>query len=278
MVKDKIREKGESEEQADTASRARNRTVMLTPEMTGQVRALLNTDKIAGNEEFPDNKTEVDDYLPPSSWSNSFEEHLDTKVVSKDLEEIIPPPNKVSDERIFGSGSGFGEGFSERNFQTSINKVETKGETMHDMDTHKQPAYAVNAAPSSTSVSSQPLVAKKRKGKVIAFLISYDKEKNGEVYELSSGRWFITSKPTDHGEYILVEDETVSPSHAIIRATESGKIHVLDQLSECGTFVVTPGSSQEDEAIGQVALEHGYMVRFGNRRFMVCLVPAMPNL
>lgn len=285
MAKDKTREIDspvEPKEATDTTSRARNRTVMLTPEMTGQVRALFNTNKASEDEKFSVKKSGIDDYLPPASWgsdSNKREEES-AVMVNESIEETVPEVKSATEELIFNSKTDFDGSLSEKNLSPesiNINEITTKhGDTVRDMDT-KQPNFAVNTAATSASVTTQP-VARKRKGKVVAFLISYDKDKNGEVYELSAGRWFITSKPTDHGESILVDDESVSPSHAIIRATEAGKVHVLDQLSEYGTYIVPAGAAQEEDANGQVALDHGCMVRFGNRRFMVCLVPPMPSI
>ncbi|MDR2337898.1 MAG: FHA domain-containing protein [Deltaproteobacteria bacterium] len=117
-------------------------------------------------------------------------------------------------------------------------------------------------------------VPRQRKGRIIAFLISFDVDPNGEVYEISAGRWLVTSKPTEHTDYILLEEDTVSPLHAFIRATENGRIQVLDQLSEYGTFVTAPNSEEEEEIAGAMAaLEHGSRVRFGNRRFVLAIVP-----
>ena len=133
---------------------------------------------------------------------------------------------------------------------------------------------AVKPTATRTNSTGMKPVGRQRRGKIIAFLISYDMDPNGEIYEISAGRWLITSKPTEHTDYILLEEDTVSPLHAFIRATENGKIQVLDQLSENGTFVSHPGSEEEVEIAGAMAvLEHGSRVRFGNRKFVVSIVP-----
>ncbi len=151
------------------------------------------------------------------------------------------------------------------------------------MDNSKQgfsfnPKNAVNnnvtaTATASTNNGIKP-VTRQRRGKIIAFLVSFDTEPNGEIYEIAAGRWLITSKPSEHSDYILIEEDTISPLHAFIRAMENGRIQVLDQLSEYGTFVTAPGSDEEEEIAGAMAtLEHGSVVRFGNRRFVLTLVP-----
>ena len=103
---------------------------------------------------------------------------------------------------------------------------------------------------------------------------SYDSNKLGEVFELHAGRWLLTSRPTGQEDYILVADNSISALHAIIRATEDGKIQILDQLSEFGTGVTPSDKSKEEDVAGSmVTVSHGDMVRFGKRHFVVCLIP-----
>lgn len=109
---------------------------------------------------------------------------------------------------------------------------------------------------------------------IVGFMISFDNQQSGEVFEIRSGRWLVTSRPTNHGEFILINDSSISPLHAIVRATANGVVQVLDQLSEYGTTVVKAGTSEEIEISGtMIALEHGDVIRFGERKFIVCLVP-----
>ena len=49
----------------NAASRARNRTVLLTPEVTGQVRAMLNEDESEDDKGFKD---PLSNLLPPMAW------------------------------------------------------------------------------------------------------------------------------------------------------------------------------------------------------------------
>jgi hypothetical protein len=105
-------------------------------------------------------------------------------------------------------------------------------------------------------------------------MVSFDEDSNGEIFEIRAGRWLVTSKPTDHGDFILINDESISPLHAIIRATAEGKVQVLDQLSEYGTGLFRAGTEEEEEIAGTMAaVSHGDIVRFGKRHFTVCMVP-----
>jgi hypothetical protein len=131
---------------------------------------------------------------------------------------------------------------------------------------------------SQPAAQVQPVVAKgqasKGASKIVGFLISFDSDPNGEVYEIRAGRKLITSRPTDHGEYFLIEHETISPLHAILRTTKDGRLQVLDQLSEHGTGITREGESEEIEVAGGLELiQNGDVLRFGERRFLVSLLP-----
>jgi hypothetical protein len=109
---------------------------------------------------------------------------------------------------------------------------------------------------------------------VIGFLVSFDTDVNGDIYVLRSGRVVVTSDSSISGQnYILVDDESVSPCHAFLRVSPSGEIQVLDQLSECGTKIIRFGSKEEIELSGEKStLEHGDVIKFGNRTFYVSLL------
>ncbi|MCC6931924.1 MAG: FHA domain-containing protein [Deltaproteobacteria bacterium] len=259
MTKDKGRDSRDilhdEEDHVESGSRARNRTVMLTPEMTGQVRALVNTEKLDGRKKERV-VNPMSQLLPPMGWSSPA-----AKEEPKPATSVTPEQEDMGYEPVI--------------------KQEPQEEKQQTMEATEMSTPAPESSKRTTAtfntVSAQPIVHK-RKGKVAAFLISFDNDATGEVYEISTGRWLITSRPTDQGDYILLDDESISPLHAIIRALDNGKIQVLDQLSEFGTFVTKPNTDSEEEISGStVLLEHGTGLRFGNRRFVVCLVPVIKS-
>ena len=171
-------EGGPSEGGSGPAPRARNRTVMLTPEMTGQVRARL------AQESTPGFITE-----PPSN--GGFSSNVTVQHTPKLSYE---PP---------------------------------RAETPHR-------ASAPATAPSS---AAQPQ-AWVKETPVVGFLVSFDSNENGEVHFLKVGRLIITSETSSSGgNQLLLNDESVSPMHAILRMSSQGEVQVLDQLSEFGTKI-----------------------------------------
>ncbi len=108
---------------------------------------------------------------------------------------------------------------------------------------------------------------------LIGFLVSFDKNENGDIFELRSGRLIITSESAAGWSYILIEDASVSPMHAILRIDESGAVQVLDQLSEFGTRIKRFGSQEEEQISGEKStIEHGDIIKFGDRTFHVCIL------
>lgn len=354
-------DEAEDKQRSTSSSRARNRTVMLTPEMTGQVRAMLYQEP-----EEEQSRNPLTDLLPPLDWgraegkaepgydNGSAEEHSED--YGKDLasdpkanrsgstSKIEPPhfgqtleskPEPAISHPPFGGGLGvlsgaqehretretprelqrepreqprpdtraggtessrkattglfaMGAGAGPQNagmMSTQSGTVGGRGMQVpvgQQVKTQASPgvSFRVNAPaeqPKGAPMAAPPVTPQKVPAtKVVGFLVSYDKDQNGEVYEIRAGRWLLTSRPTDHGDYILVNDDTISPLHAIVRATKEGKIQVLDQLSEFGTGVMRAGQSEEEEVAGaMVGVEHGDTIRFGERFFMVVTIPAV---
>ena len=201
----------------ESGARARNRTVMLTPEITSQVRSRL----------------------------------------AKEMDPPAPPAHGFRGAPEGAGGSTYSP---------------AGGHAHHEAP---PPAAYTPAAPRAAvpQQGARPLAVWSKLSPIVGFLVSYDKNTNGDVYELRSGRLIVTSEAAAAGNYMLVDDATVSPMHAIMRISASGEIQVLDQLSEHGTKIRRFGSKDEQELSGdKSSLEHGDVIKFGARAFHVCLV------
>ena len=71
------------------------------------------------------------------------------------------------------------------------------------------------------------------KGKLVGWLISYTRNPDGEDFKLRAGYNRMGANPACD---IVVEDETVSGSHAIL-VFRDGRCLIKDDLSRNGTFV-----------------------------------------
>lgn len=308
----------------DTSSRARNKTVMLTPEVTGQIRDMLGsgvakpdnnapnvslgkglpgaTDPAMGNGNVPAAAK------PATGGSDSWSKPGASGSASPRPSEVAMSGNPVN-----GAGSRDKTTVLKRDPMTSLmgspglstnngvdlNGTEASSPTApaHSMGgaiatgVTSSPAPGVSQTPSPVSApqvqmaaGSPSMVAEQKskvvaKSKIIGFFISFDKSENGEVYEIRSGRYMLSSRSAGQEDYIIIQDESISALHAIVRATDDGKIQILDQLSEFGTGVIPVGKVTEDDVSGSmVSVKHGDRVRFGKRKFVVCCVPTPAKL
>ncbi|MCB0329234.1 MAG: FHA domain-containing protein [Bdellovibrionales bacterium] len=225
---------GESDNGGGQASRARNRTVMLTPEITGEVRARLAQDMAAEPQAAPE------------------------------------PATRAPVEPAFGGRSSHTAPVAPRGAAEVAGGFESP-----------VPRTAPSAGMAPVAESASPNAYRIRQGviwskpsRVTGFLVSYDDDENGEVFELRMGRLIVTSEAPGAGNYLVLDNETVSSMHAIIRMSKFGEIQILDQLSEYGTRIIRGDSGKEEDLSGDKSiLHHGDTVFFGDRKFSICLVP-----
>lgn len=225
-------ETGNNQESEGNVPRARNRTVMLTPEMTGQVRARLAQENSGFQSGFslPQQNPSAPKLPEPQGFSPNTTVQHQPKV-------------------IFESGKG---------------KVQPTHQHDHRED------VPVKAPP--VQKFSEGLVWVKE-SPIVGFMVSFDSNENGEFYPLRVGRLIITSEAsTNGGNYLLINDESVSPMHAILRIGTSGDIQVLDQLSEFGTKIRHINGEEEQLSGEKGTLHHGDVVFFGNRSYCVCII------
>ncbi|MDD2941447.1 MAG: FHA domain-containing protein [bacterium] len=229
-------------------SRAKNQTVMLTPEMTGQVRAMLNRD--------PDSSAAINQVMSAASWERPGQaaapvvprSDASGQSITQEHPSRVPVPPYVAPSR-----------------QVSPVQVAVA-----------PPVVGVGTGVFAQGMRTEGIqvIAHGKSSRLVGFLVSYDSDEDGELCPLRFGRWLVSSQAVDQGSYILIEEETISPLHAIIRVGKDGRIQVLDQLSEYGTAVTKAGEDEEEEISGaMVEVHHGDIVRFGKRRFVVVIIP-----
>lgn len=198
--------------------RARNKTVMLTPEITGEVRARLASELQSGG----------------------------------------GPGRAADDSPLFAGRRPLEVGESASSPFGGLNEG-------HPQVSEHQGGRSIEAAVERVVWS--------QKTPVRGFLVSYDRDENGVVFELRVGRLIVSSEAGRSGNFLVVQDQTISPMHAILRISDTGEIQVLDQLSEFGTTIRRLGESEVVELSGDKGvLGHGDIVSFGNRKFCVCVV------
>lgn len=265
-------------------SRARNRTVMLSSDITGQMRSIIQGD----GSEPADEEFEVKDsrlnggFMAPSNFGQMFAGSEDgDQDTATDLHQSLNvggavdyQPNKLD------------IAFPHTTRQRTEVQERVVPSQMHDIRKSKE-LLAGNICATEASTLTHTMtsfdaerehLAKVRSGfkkaRILGFLISFDKDEHGEILEVREGRSIITSKFVDQSDILLIEDDSVSNPHAVIKADKKGNIMLLDQLSETGSSVIRSGQPKEIDAIGTpVDLKQGDIIRFGSRYFIFCAVP-----
>jgi hypothetical protein len=85
----------------------------------------------------------------------------------------------------------------------------------------------------SVTMDEENVPARGSKGKIVGWLITYNRNPDGEDFRIYAGYNRIGANPVCD---IMIEDETVSGSHAII-VYRDGRCLIKDDLSRNGTFV-----------------------------------------
>lgn len=206
---------------SEEGSRARNRTVMLTPDVTSQVRNRLAQELGADANQ-----------AQPSRGG------FETPVRGQ-----------------FGGGSGVPRLGNEPAVRPSPAVGGRAPVVEQPVEENVEGVYWIKESP------------------IIGFLVSYDRNENGEFFELRGGRIMVTTSARPGENSLVLIDESVSPMHAILRIGAEGDIQVLDQLSEQGTAIARADGSALTLSGDKGELYHGDIVTFGSRAFHVCVVP-----
>jgi hypothetical protein len=306
------------------ASRARNRTVMLTPEVTDQVRALLQTPENIRPQVEEDNdegsnsystlettspatgynynptlvfdkrpQTFESDFTPVKDFSGFKDESITTPQ-PRNTRESGKISTQAATQPVKEDQSGTRTNLKTQGkdvTQTYFNNYQAeRGGTLSTTrdsrpELHKPMISEAVFHPSKTKAHAtfneeRNVLAKETAkrhhstSRIIGFLVSFDESEGGEVHELRVGRWLVSSNNVNQKDTIIVEDDSISPLHAVVKVFDKGDVQILDQLSESGTGVLKQGSmNEEDASDGVILITHGDVVRFGKRYYVYCAVP-----
>lgn len=268
----------------DSANRARNRTVMLTPELTDHVRQAvgegIDPQSFFDSGEFEDDSN--------SGWDETYQRQLGSgqgrQSSSGSLQEDDDAEWARPIEPAMISEPQHSNGMSPNNYH------EASSRSARDADERpaqqgaprvlRQQGEARAAAQRGTSVPQpeyagtlpQEVIWRNSTG-LVGFLVTFDHDPLGSYIELRTGRLIVSSEPEASGNCLVINDSSVSQMHAIMRVSGSNTIQILDQLSENGTRIRRPGADEEELLSGDKStISHGDTVLFGDRKFHVCLL------
>lgn len=112
-------------------------------------------------------------------------------------------------------------------------------------------------------------------GGLVGWFVNYAEDGNGVATEIRSGRFFICGEKLKDSD-LVIEHDSVSTPHCVVKASPVDGLRVQDLLSESGTYVRKYGEDKFFQYTDSVTVSHGDWLRFGEHEVMVCLV-ALPK-
>lgn len=310
-----------------SAPRARNRTVMLTPELTNQMRL-----RISDETQPTTNASEVNAGRGVGGPNAGFERpgaglfggiqgrNLPGAgephgVGSAEFQSLKTDPTQrssfpqqsspfartaVSEPPPGGGGvhPGWGAPIADSKIPTAATEAvpqylaEPNGTGQPEVPVATTEVRPAEAHVGGVAENHHPVSANEQHGDsvvwskltpIVGFLVTYDKDPNGEWFELRTGRLSVSGLSDgsaggrNAGSALLLSHESVSQNHAIMKIGTEGLIEVLDHLSEEGTRAYLVHENRMCELSGEkCVLQHSDVIEFGARRFRVFLNPLDP--
>ncbi len=108
-------------------------------------------------------------------------------------------------------------------------------------------------------------------GDLVGWLVDY-RDPRGLGVEIRESQFFVSRerlKPSD----MILDDESISTPHAMVRITRQNGVEIQDLMSESGIRVRRRDSTSWQTVEERVKLQHGDRVQFGNIEYLIVLVP-----
>ncbi|MBO0798147.1 MAG: FHA domain-containing protein [Blastocatellia bacterium] len=152
------------------------------------------------------------------------------------FDSLEPPPRNSSRGTRSVSAQAFQHSAPTEMIKSASN-ADPFGDMSQGIDSSKSAAAAAlltsDGDRRSVTMDEQNAPARASKGKIVGWLITYNRNPDGEDFRIYAGYNRIGANPVCD---IMVDDETVSGSHAII-VYRDGRCLIKDDLSRNGTFV-----------------------------------------
>jgi hypothetical protein len=262
--------------------RARNRTIMLGAEETSDVRERFHAHLHAEEENdgfvsLSNLGKYIEDQISEDSsvFLTDSEEEFEQETVN--LKEVDPEINSAKDKFVAIS--------SETEKQVSIEESRKIFDNVSAELVNQTVVSNIESELAQTEKKNEPVIIEEimiknnlfeavwaKTGKLRGFLVSFMNKDTGEYLPLYEGRLIVTSAAAAGGNYLLINNDSVSVNHAVLRISSEPEIQILDQLSERGTRIQSLDGRIQELLGDKSVIKHGDLVYFGDVVFHVCLI------
>jgi hypothetical protein len=159
----------------------------------------------------------------------SYESIVDSmRTIEPTVEEVTVPVELSSSEKLYAKPNQVGD----PELQLISNDV-LGSSSLQPVPTDPAPSSALDADRRTIIMDEQMNQSRAVKGRIMGWLVSYTRNPDGEDFRIYAGYNRIGANPICD---IVLQDETVSGSHAILVCRE-GRCLIKDDLSRNGTYV-----------------------------------------
>lgn len=198
-------------------------------------------------------------------------------VVEEPVEEPEPVVEELDEEPVADEQAKRGR----RNRRSRKRKQPRIEEVLDEMEEEEivvAPPPAPKPRPTKRSTGNPVMFEEAKSSHIInltplvGWFIGYGETKAGLTYEVRTGRFLITKEALLDSDVVL-EDDTLSTPHCILKASADDGISIQDLMSENGTSVKKSNRAKFQTCDGPTPLNSGDVIKLGGTEMLVVLVP-----
>jgi Uncharacterised protein family UPF0547/FHA domain len=110
---------------------------------------------------------------------------------------------------------------------------------------------------------------------LVGWFVSFEDPKRKSI-EIRGNKFFITRTQIRPGD-LVVDNESVSSPHALVKVVDGGKVYLQDLLSEHGSAFKDPNSTEYNPVTDGVTISSGSFIKLGNSEFLLVMIPPLPK-
>ena len=122
--------------------------------------------------------------------------------------------------------------------------------------------------PPKATPSSKPII---HEGDLVGWLVDY-RDPRGMGLEIRESQFFVSRERLKATDMVL-DDDSISTPHALVRITRQNGVEVQDLMSESGIRIRRRDSNSWQTIEERVKLQHGDRIQFGKVEYLIVLVP-----
>jgi Uncharacterised protein family UPF0547/FHA domain len=110
---------------------------------------------------------------------------------------------------------------------------------------------------------------------LVGWFVCFDDPKRKSI-EIRGNKFFVTKTQIRSGD-LVVDNDSVSSPHALVKVIDGGKVYLQDLLSEQGSSFKDPNSTEYNPVTDGVTISSGSFIKLGKAEFLLVMIPPLPK-